>query len=175
MIKLPKNVQIEEIPIEAKYRSVLRGLLSRIKVLYEAIYTRYGDDGLDLIREVSEKYGNEIAKRVRGSDEFWDIKKVGLFLVKVFNNMQAEGEVTEFGKSRISIMVPKCPYPFKDKKICSAHTSMECALVKGLNPELEYYIEKSVPAGDSFCLHVLKDYNKNKFSQDRTKLLEVTL
>lgn len=156
MIKLPKDVRTEEIPIEAMYRSVLRGLLTRIKVLYEAIYNRYGDDGLDLIREVSEQYGNEIAKRVRGKDEPWNINKVGLFLVKVFNNMRAEGEVTEFGEKRVSIMVPQCPYPFKDPKICSAHTSMECALVKGLNPDLEYYIEKSVPAGDSFCLHVLQ-------------------
>ncbi len=156
MIKLPKNVQMEEIPLDAMYRSVLRGLLTRIKVLYEAIYSRYGDDGLDLIREVSEQYGSEIAKRVRGNDEPWDINKVGLFLVKVFNNMRADGEVTEFGKTRVSIKVPQCPYPFKDTKICSAHTSMECALVKGLNPDLEYYIEKSVPAGDSFCLHVLE-------------------
>ena len=162
MIKLPKNVQIEEIPLEAMYRGVLRGLLTRIKVLYEAIYSRYGDDGLALIREVSEQYGNEIANRVRGNDEPWDINKVGLFLVKVFNNMRAEGEVIEFGKNRVSIMVPKCPYPFKDKKICSAHTSMECSLVKGLNPDLEYYIEKSVPAGDSFCLHVLSANNKKK-------------
>jgi predicted ArsR family transcriptional regulator len=157
MIKLPKDVQTEEIPIEAMYRSVLRGLLTRIKVLYEAIYNRYGDDGLDLIREVSEQYGNEIAKRVRGNDEPWNINKVGLFLVKVFNNMRAEGEVTEFGEKRVSIMVPQCPYPFKDTKICSAHTAMECALVKGLNPDLEYHIEKSVPAGDLFCLHVLFD------------------
>jgi len=159
MIKLPNGVQIEEVPIEAMYRGVLRGLLTRIKVLYEAIYNRYGEDGLDLIREVSEQYGNEIAKRVRGNDEPWNINMVGLFLVKVFNNMRAEGEVTEFGKNRVSIMVPQCPYPFNDEKICAAHTSMECALVKGLNPDLDYYIEKSVPAGDSFCLHVLQDEN----------------
>lgn len=156
MIKLPQNIKIEEIPLDAMYRSVLRGLLTRIKVLYEAIYKRYGDDGLDLIREVSEQYGNEIAKRVRGNDEPWDINRVGLFLVKVFNNLRADGEVTEFGKDRVSIMVPQCPYPFNDVKICSAHTSMECALVKGLNPDLEYNIEKSVPAGDPFCLHVLQ-------------------
>jgi predicted ArsR family transcriptional regulator len=156
MIKLPADVQIEEIPVEVMYRSVLRGLLTRIKVLYEAIYTRYGDGGLDLIREVSEQYGKEIAERIRGNDERWDIKKVGLFLVKVFNNMRAEGELTEFGETRVSIEVPLCPYPFKDTKICSAHTAMECALVKGLNPDLKYCIEKSVPAGDPFCLHVLQ-------------------
>ncbi|MFC2103519.1 hypothetical protein ACFLSS_03720 [Bacteroidota bacterium] len=156
MIKLPKDMQIEEIPIEVMYRGVLRGLLTRIKVLYESIYSRFGDFGLDLIREVSEQYGKDIAKRVRGNDEPWKIDKIGLFLVKVFNNMRAEGEVTEFGKNRISIKVPQCPYPFNDTKICAAHTAMECALVKGLNPDLKYDIEKSVPAGDPFCLHVLQ-------------------
>jgi hypothetical protein len=34
---------------------------------------------------------------------------------------------------------------------------MERALVKGLNPKLDYRIEKSVPAGDPYCLHVLVD------------------
>lgn len=160
MIKLPENVKIDEIPLEAMYRGVLRGLLTRIKLLYEAIYARYGNDGLDLIKEVSEKYGLDIAKRVRGDDKPWNISKVGLFLVKVFNNMRSEGEVIEFSENRVSIMVPECPYPFKDTKICSAHTSMECALVHGLNPNLEYYIEKSVPAGDPFCLHVLNNKNK---------------
>jgi hypothetical protein len=155
MIKLPKNVQIEEIPLESMYRGVLRGLLTRIKVLYEAIYNRYGNDGLDLIREVSEKCGYDIAKKVRGSDAPWDIHKVGLFLVKVFNNMRSEGEVTEFSEKRVAIMVPKCPYPFNDPAICSAHTSMECALVHGLNPDLEYRIEQSIPAGDINCVHVL--------------------
>ena len=140
MIKLPKNVQIEEIPLEAMYRGVLCGLLTRIKVLYEAIYTRYGDD------------------------EPWNISKVGLFLIKVFNNMRSKGEVTEFSENRDSIMVPECPYPFKDIKICSAHTSMECALVHGLNPNLEYHIEHSVPAGDPFCVHVLtNDYKQKQY------------
>jgi len=162
MIHLPKGIQIEEVPIEAMYRRVLRGLLTRIKVLYEAIYNRYGENGLDLIREVSEQYGIEIANRVRGNDEPWDINRVGLFLVKVFNNMRAEGEVTEFGTNRVSIKVPQCPYPFKDPKICAAHTSMECAMVKGLNPDLEYFIEKSVPTGDPFCLHVLSNDYRQK-------------
>lgn len=160
MIKLPKGVHVEQIPIDVMYRGVLHGLLTRIKILYETIYNRYGNDGLDLIREVSEKCGHDIAKRVRGNAEPWDIKKVGLFLIKVFNNMRAEGEVTEFGKNRISIMVPKCPYPFEDCEICAAHTAMERALVKGLNSELDYSIEKSIPAGDSFCLHVLLNENK---------------
>ena len=47
MIKLPPNVPIDEIPLEVRYRGVLRGLLNRIKGLYEAIYDRYGEEGLD--------------------------------------------------------------------------------------------------------------------------------
>ena len=155
MIKLPENVKINEIPIEARYRGVLRGLMTRIKGLYEAVYAKYGEDGLELIREVSIRYGDEIAKKVRKDSEPWEIQKAGLYLVKVFNNMRSDGEVTEFTANRVSIMVPTCPYPFERTEICAAHTSMEHALVKGLNPALEYYIEKSVPAGDPYCLHVL--------------------
>lgn len=157
MIKLPPGVQIEELPLEAMYRGVLRGLLTRIKGLYEAIYARYGEDGLDLIREISSSYGKEVADRVRRGGKPWDIQQVGLYLIKVFNNMLSEGEVTEFTGNRVSIMVPRCPYPFEDTIICAAHTSMERALVKGLNPELGYNIEKSIPAGDPYCLHVLTD------------------
>lgn len=155
MIKLPPNVQIEETPLEIRYSGVLRGLLTRIRELYEAIYVRYGEDGLELIREVSSRYGSDVARRALKGDDCWDIQKVGLYLIKVFNNMRSEGEVTEFSKNRVAIMVPSCPYPFKDTKICTAHTSMERALVNTLNPELDYCIEKSIPAGDSYCLHVL--------------------
>ena len=155
MIKLPPNIQIEERPVDVLYQSVLRGLLTRIKKLYDAVYAKYGDDGLDLIREVSTSYGSEIAGRVRKTEEPWNITEVGLFLVKVFNNMRSEGEVTEFNDRRVAILVPLCPYPFDNPKVCAAHTSMERALVKGLNPELDYIIEKSIPGGDPYCLHVL--------------------
>lgn len=155
MIKLPPGVFIEEPPLEVKYRGVLRGLLTRIKGLYEAIYGRYGDDGLDLIRGVSSAYGNMVAASVRKDGEPWGIQQVGLYLIKVFNNMQSEGEVIEFNKKRVAILVPRCPYPFERTEICAAHTSMERALVKGLNPSLEYLIEQSIPAGDAYCLHVL--------------------
>ena len=159
MIKLPPGVTIEEVPLDKRYRGVLRGLMTRIKGLYEAIYDRYGDEGLELIREVSAGYGNEIARKVLGGREHMDIKDVGLYLIKVFNNMRSEGEVTEFNDRRVAIMVPRCPYPFEDPKICEAHTSMERALVRGLNPKLDYRIEQSVPSGDPCCLHVLVDGN----------------
>jgi hypothetical protein len=155
MIKLPPGVKIDEVPLDARYRGVLRGLQTRIKRLYDAIYKRYGEDGLDLIREVSAGYGDEIARKALKGENFWDIQKIGLYLVKIFNNMRSEGEVTEFNDKRVAIMVPCCPYPFEDVEICAAHTSMERALVRGLNPALDYQIEASVPAGDPYCLHVL--------------------
>jgi hypothetical protein len=165
MIKLPPGIKLEEVPIDKMYSGVLRGLQSRIKKLYDAIYRRFGDEGLDLIREVSADYGNEIARKVIKGGEYWDISKVGLYLVKVFNNMRSEGEVTEFNEKRVAIMVPCCPYPFEDVEICAAHTSMEQALVKGLNPNLDYRVEKSIPAGDPYCMHVLvNDENSNNGS-----------
>jgi len=156
MIKLPPGITIEERPVEIMYKGVLKVLLTRIKGLYDAIYNRYGEDGLALIREVSSVYGREIAQKARGNAEPWTIQEVGLFLVKVFNNMRSDGEVTDFSSERVAIMVPVCPYPFDKVEICQVHTSMEHALVEGLNPNLAYVIEQSVPAGDSFCLHVLK-------------------
>ncbi|MDP8240543.1 MAG: hypothetical protein P9X24_15735 [Candidatus Hatepunaea meridiana] len=155
MIKLPPGIEIPERPIEIRYKGVLHGLLTRIKGLYDAIYERYGEDGLQLIREVSSTYGRQIAERTRGDDDPWQIRDVGLYLVMVFNNMRSEGEVTEFNDRRVAILVPHCPYPFDKVVICQAHTSMERALVQGLNPELDYIIEKSIPAGDPICLHVL--------------------
>jgi len=155
MIKLPPGIEIDDVPLDKMYRGVLRGLQTRIKNLYDAVYERFGDDGLSLIREVSTKYGNEIAQKALQGSDYWDIQRVGLYLVKVFNNMRSDGEVTEFNDKRVAIKIPCCPYPFEDVKICEAHTSMERALVKGLNPALDYRIEKSVPAGDPYCLHVL--------------------
>ena len=84
-----------------------------------------------------------------------DIYRVGLFLVKVFDNMRSEGWIGEWSDNRVEIAVPECPYPFTDPKICRAHTTMEETLVKTLNPQLDYFIEKSIPEGDDICLHVL--------------------
>ena len=155
MIKLPDGLTIPDVPLDIRYRGALKGLLERIRRLYESIYKNYGNDGLTLIRQTSEGYGADIAQRARKDEEAWDIERVGLYLVKVFNNMRSDGEVTERSGNRFAILVPRCPYPFDRPEICAAHTSMERALVKGLNPKLDYIIEKSIPSGDPFCLHVL--------------------
>lgn len=155
MISLPPDLEIEELSLERRYRSTIRGLTTRIRKLYESVVDRFGEEGLRLIQEVSAQYGSEIAARVRQKQGDMDFNDVGRFLVKVFNGMLANGEITEWSDKRIVIMVRECPYPFKSKEICAAHTSMEAALVKGLNPDLNYFIEKSLPNGDPDCRHVL--------------------
>ncbi|OGF62169.1 MAG: hypothetical protein A2Y62_20275 [Candidatus Fischerbacteria bacterium RBG_13_37_8] len=162
MIKVPEGIEIEEIPMEKRYRSSLSGLLARIRILYEAIEDRFGEEGLQLIREVSCRYGQQIAQRVREREGEMDMQQVGKFLIKVFDGMRAEGEVLEWSDERIIIMVPKCPYPFTRSQICAAHTAMEEALVHGLNPTLHYNIEKCIPRGDKECWHVLSRATNNK-------------
>ena len=156
MIKLPPGIEIEEIPLEKRYKSAIDGWTTRIRKLYEAIEDRFGEEGLKLISEVSVQYGREIAERVKSRRPDMDLRQVGLFLVKVFNGMRSEGEILEWSDDKVTIMVPECPYPFTRPQICRAHTSMEEALVKGLNPDLDYIIEKRIPAGDSECWHVIR-------------------
>jgi len=155
MIKLPPGIEIEEIPLDQRYRSNLRGLLTRIRKLYEAVEDRFGEEGLELIRKVSEEYGREIGERVHRRRGDMDIFDVGRFLVKIFNGMRSAGEVTKWTPERVVISVPECPYPFKRPEICAAHTKMEESLVKTLNPHLDYVIETCIPRGDSECKHVL--------------------
>ena len=156
MIKLPAGIEIEEIPVEKKYRSITSALIKRIKHLYDAIYEKFGSDGLDLIREVSTNYGLEIAERAKQKIKHPDIESVALFVIKVFNNLRGNGEVTEFNDERVVIRVYECPYPFDKPEMCEAHISMEKALVETLCKDLKYYIHKSIPRGDSYCDHVIE-------------------
>jgi len=160
MIKLPPGVEIEEIPLDKRYRSNLRGLLTRIRKLYEAIQDRFGEEGLKLIEEVSAEYGREIAERVKARQGVMSLQEAALFIVKVFNGMRSEGNIPIWTEDKVVIAVPECPYPFTRPEICRAHTKMEEQLVKGLNPNLDYVIEKCIPEGDEVCWHVIKRRNK---------------
>jgi predicted ArsR family transcriptional regulator len=155
-ITLPPGVTLDLPSAEERYASAVRGLMKRINSLYNAMVERFGDEGLDLIREVSIRQGQKIARSMKERGQPTDIKSVGLFLVKVFENVRGEGEVTEFTDQRVAIKIYQCPYPFERAEICAAHTTMEEQLVIGLNPNLIYEIEKCIPRGDKYCLHVVK-------------------
>ena len=155
-IKLPEGVSLELPPVEARYDSAVRGLMRRIKSLYSGIVERFGPDGLELIREISAQQGDTIARSMLSRGQKTDVKSVGLFLVRVFENVRGGGEVAEFTDQRVAIKIWDCPYPFDRADICEAHTTMEEHVVKGLNPDLDYEIESCIPRGDNYCLHVVK-------------------
>jgi predicted ArsR family transcriptional regulator len=156
MLKLPPGIEYEPDPVDVRYRRNLRGLLTRFKKLYDAIYERFGEDGLDLIRGVSTEYGVEIGERVKERYGAMSVKEMGMFIIKVFDNMRAEGEVLEFSDNRVVISVPKCPYPMSCTEICRAHITMEREMVKFINPDVEFLLEKSIPGGDGQCLYVIR-------------------
>ena len=77
MIKLPEGVEYSHVPIEKKYKSVTIALLKRILTIYNGIYRKFGQEGLDLIRVVSENYGKEIAELGKKKVKSDDVKSVG--------------------------------------------------------------------------------------------------
>lgn len=156
MIKIPGHIDFQEASIEERYHGTVRGLQARIRDLYSEIVERFGQDGLQLIRSVSGQYGDSLGKHIYSRQGASSIQDVAKFLVKVFNNVLAEGEISEWSNERITIKVTRCPYPLTDPSICAAHTTMEEALVKNLNPDLDYHIEKCIPRGDQECWHVIK-------------------
>lgn len=156
MIKTPQGVEISEVPIEKKYRTATKALLSRINNIYKGIYKKFGKDGLDLIEEVSTSYGKQMAQFAKEKIEKPTPKEVGLYLLRIFSMIDCQGEVSEFSDDKVAIKLYQCPYPFDNPKICEAHTTMERALVEELNKDLEYVITESIPSGGKCCVHVVK-------------------
>jgi len=157
VVKLPPGVQLPDIPLERKYRSAVAGLTARIKAIYDAVYDRFGRDGLKLIEEISSNYGHEIAERAGDRVRTNDVKSMATFLLYIFElvSYQSGLEVTEFNDDCVVLKVERCPYPLERPEICRAHTSMEVTLVRTLCPELDYRISRCIPAGDAHCEHVI--------------------
>ena len=152
---LPEALSFARLSHADKYKRAVPGYMRRIRDLYEAIHDRFGEEGLELIREVSRNYGTRIAENVRKKGELKGVAEVGRYLLKVFDMVSDDWEVFEFSEDRLVIGVHRCPYPFRRDAVCRAHTCMEEALVKGLDDTLDYRIGRSIPQGDPFCEHIL--------------------
>jgi hypothetical protein len=161
MIKLPEHINIDEVPIEKRYRSVTAGLTRRIKLLYETIEKRFGAKGLKLIRDVGHQYGLEIAERAKKRVKGGDLESVALYVIRVFNTLQGKGKVVEFSDRRVVIRVWECPYRWQSAAMCEAHTQMEKTLVENLGPTLCYRVDDSIPKGDAYCDHVIEIKNQD--------------
>ena len=152
---LPEELRFDRLSFEEKYHRAVPGYMKRFGELYSAIYERFGDEGLELIRDVSREYGTRIARNVQKKRELKGVAEVGKYLLKVFDMVSDDWSVREFRDDRLVIGVSRCPYPFRDEAICKAHTCMEQTLVATIDPSLDYRIGCSIPAGDAFCEHIL--------------------
>jgi len=150
-----ETLGFERLKPEEKYRRIVPGLLKRIRDLYAEIHARFGDEGLQLIRDVSSRYGRRAGENARARGGVSGVEGVGRYLLRVFDMVTADWEVSHFDETKLVIKVSKCPYPFTDPRLCEAHTTMEKALVEALDPSLEYRIGRSTAAGDEYCEHIL--------------------
>ena len=154
-MSLPPELDFDRLTLEDKYHRAVPGYMKRIADLYAAVADRFGDEGLELIREVSCEYGRRIAENVHKREELKGVAEGGRYLLKVFDMVSDDWEVTEFTADRLVIAVHRCPYPFTREAICRAHTSMEQALVAELDESLDYRIGRCIPRGYAFCEHIL--------------------
>jgi hypothetical protein len=145
--------------LEQVYRSAVSGLYARLRNNYDFIYRRFGNDGLKLIEEMSREYGLTVAERAKARLSNNDLDSVGEYLLRIFDTVaRGRGIIStaERDRNRIVIKVDRCPLDFDKPEMCLAHTAMEKTVVEELNPELVYRIGKSIPAGDSFCEHIIE-------------------
>ncbi len=153
---LPEELTFDRPDYKERYHRAVPGYMRRIRELYEAIHARFGEEGLELIRDVSRGYGTRVGENVRRHrGEQRGLTAVGRFLLEVFDMVSDDWDIAEYTDEKLIITVSRCPYPFTDDCLCRAHTCMEKALVGALDPDLDYTIGRSIPAGDACCEHIL--------------------
>ncbi len=155
MFKQPDGGPVSPASVEEKHERGVPILLQQIRRFYEELARVHGKRGLDHIRRVSAEYGNELLARARKRVKENDVQSVGLYVVRIFNNIDVDGELVEFGPDRVTVRCQQCPYPFTSTEVCEAHTTMERVIVEGLGDDLTYTVERSIPGGDDVCDHVI--------------------
>lgn len=144
--------------LDQVYRSAVKGLYARITSYYNYLYNRFGQEGLDMISEMSREYGESIVPRAREALEKNDIESVSAYLLRIFRTVDWNTDriqIVSKNPEEIIIRVEDCPLHFENPELCLAHTTMEKTVVEGLNPDIKYTIGKSIPAGDGYCEHIL--------------------
>ena len=145
--------------LEQIYRSALSGLYARIRSNYDYIYSKFGDEGIKLIADMSREYGLTVAARARNKLSSADLMSVANYLMRIFETV-SQGKNTvrlaEVSPTRVVIRVDECPLHFDNQEMCLAHTTMEKTVVEGLNTSLGYRIGRSIPHGDAYCEHIVE-------------------
>jgi hypothetical protein len=146
--------------LDQVYRSAVRGLYARLRSNYDFLYQRLGDEGIRIIADMSREYGLSVAQRAKKKLSNNDLASVAGYLMRIFDTVARGRDLittVENGKDRVIIRVNRCPLDFNSTEMCLAHTTMEKTVVEELNPLLTYRIGKSIPAGDSFCEHIVEN------------------
>ena len=152
---LPRELSFEPLRPEDKLQKAVPGYMKRIRGLYDALFERFGEAGLDLIRDVSRDYGAQIGANINKKGGLKGVAGVGGYLLKVFDIVSNDWEVKEFTENRLVIAVHRCPFRFESVEMCQAHVCMEETLVTTLDENLEHNIGQSIPGGDACCEHIL--------------------
>jgi hypothetical protein len=144
--------------LEQLYRSAVAGFYARLRSNYDFLYERFGDEGINLIAEMSRSYGLKIAERAKKRVDGTDAISVARYLLRIFETVGGKeaGEIDEMTDKRVVIKATSCPLQFTNPEMCVAHTSMEKTVVEELNPQLSYRIGKSIPAGNPYCEHIIE-------------------
>ena len=145
--------------LEQVYRSAVKGLYARITSYYDYLYNRFGDEGLEMITEMSREYGLSIVPRAKKALDNNDIRSVADYLVRIFETVAWNTGTIHLdiiSSDKFIIRMDDCPLHFEKPEMCLAHTTMEKTVAEGLNPSLTYTIGRSIPAGDAYCEHILE-------------------
>jgi hypothetical protein len=141
------------------YRSAVSGLYGRLRSNYDFLHRKFGDDGLELIAEMSREYGVSVANRAKAKLADNSLVSVAEYLLRIFDTVARGRDLiitTKKDMDKVVIKVNRCPLDFDNPRMCLAHTTMEKTVVEELNPNLTYRIGKSIPAGDSYCEHIVE-------------------
>ncbi len=153
-------MSLETRTLEQVYHSAVSGLYARLRSNYDFIYKRFGDEGIELIEEMSREYGLSVAARAKERLKDRDLASVADYLMRIFDTVGRGKEdfirLARPNDRSVIITVAECPLHFDNPRMCLAHTAMERTVVEQLNPSLRYRIGKSIPSGDAFCEHFIE-------------------
>lgn len=69
-MNLPKELEFDRLTVEEKYYRAVPGYMKHLCSPYEAIYEKFGEDGLALIQDVSRRFGICIGMNVKKKTRF---------------------------------------------------------------------------------------------------------
>ncbi|MCK4547626.1 MAG: hypothetical protein KAW17_09315 [Candidatus Eisenbacteria sp.] len=152
MIRLPKSIDYEEVPLEKRYRAATRSLSARIGALYGRAVEEFGDDALDLIRSVSLEHARDLAKELCGDNPQHDAKSATLCLAHLLGLVGMEVEAMEISPQRARIRIRQCLYRITRPELCQARLALESEFIRTLNADLTFEIEQCAARGDEACV-----------------------